>query len=73
MIATPDRHWIDGFARVRLKVRTNGLATLTLRLADTLTVQSIISDEYGRLFGIRVNNQNLVVVNLPAPCLAMPS
>ena len=63
--ATPGRHWIDGFARVRLKVRTNGIATLTLRLADTLTVQSIISEEYGRLFGIRVNNQNLVVVNLP--------
>ena len=67
VVATPDRHWLDGFARVRLKVRTSGLATLTLRLADALNVQSIISDEYGRLFAIRITNQNLIVVNLPAP------
>src|SRR5262249_23708690 len=28
---------------------------------------SIVSDKFGRLFGFRVNNQNLVVINLPAP------
>src|SRR5262249_48644930 len=42
-----------------------GVATLTLRLADTLTVQSIGSREYGRLFGVRVKNQNMVIVSLP--------
>jgi len=63
--ATPARQWIDGFARLRLKVRANALSTLALRLADTLAVQSIVSEEHGHLFGIRVTNQNLVVVNLP--------
>jgi hypothetical protein len=29
-------------------------------------VQSIISDQFGRLFGIRVKNQHTLVVNLPA-------
>ena len=63
--ATPDRQWIDGRARLRLKVRAYVLGTLTLRLADPLIVQSIVSYEYGRLFGIRVKNQNTLVVNLP--------
>jgi hypothetical protein len=62
---TPDRQWIDGRARIRLKVRSYMLGTLTLRLADALVVQSIVSYEYGRLFGIRVKNQNTMVVNLP--------
>jgi hypothetical protein len=63
--ATPDRQWIDGRARIHLKVRAYVLGTLTFRLADPLVVQSIISYEYGRLFGIRVKNQNTLVVNLP--------
>ena len=63
--ATPDRHWIDGRARLRIKVRAYVLGTLMLRLADPLMVQSIVSYEYGRLFGIRVKNQNTLVVNLP--------
>jgi hypothetical protein len=65
--ATPDRLWIDGRARLHLRVTAFVLGTLTLRLADPLTVQSIVSYEYGRLFGIRVKNQNTIVVNLPAP------
>jgi len=63
--AYPERQWIDGKATLRLKVRAFALGTLTLRLADPLTVQSIVSYEYGRLFGIRVKNQNTLVVNLP--------
>jgi hypothetical protein len=63
--ATPERQWIDGRARMRLKVRSYVLGTLMLRLADPLIVQSIVSYEYGRLFGIRVKNQNTLVVNLP--------
>ena len=43
------------------------LGTLTLRLADSLVVQSIVSYQYGRLFGIRIKNQNTLVVNLPQP------
>jgi hypothetical protein len=63
--AMPDRHWLDGHAIMRLKVRSYGLATLSLRLADPLVVSSIVSREYGRLFGIRVRNQNLLVISLP--------
>ena len=62
---TPERQWIDGRARIRLKVRAYLLGTLTLKLADPLVVQSIASTEYGRLFGIRVKNQNSLVINLP--------
>jgi hypothetical protein len=67
MAATPDRQWIDGRASIRLKVRSTVLGTLTFRLADSLTVQSIVSYQFGRLFGIRVKNQNTLVVNLPTP------
>jgi peptidase M1-like protein len=62
---TPDREWIDGRAKIRLKAKSYALGTVSLRLADPLVVQSIISDQYGRLFGIRVKNQNTIVVNLP--------
>jgi hypothetical protein len=67
--ATPERHWIEGRARIYLKVRAPSMTTLTLKLADSLVVQSIVSDEFGRLFSIRVKNQNTVVVNLPSAML----
>jgi hypothetical protein len=62
---SPDRLWIDGRTRMRVKIRSQLAGTLTFKLADTLAVQSIVSYEYGRLFGIRVKNQNMIVVNLP--------
>ena len=65
--ATPERQWIEGRAQIRLKVRSFVLGTLTFRLADSLVVQSIQSYQFGRLFGIRVKNQNTLVVNLPQP------
>jgi hypothetical protein len=65
--ATPDRMWIDGRAVVRLKVKAYILGAITMRLADPLVVSSIISYEYGRLFHVRVKNQNTLVINLPAP------
>jgi hypothetical protein len=62
---TPDRQWMDGRVRMRLKVRSLAIGTITMRLAESLVVQSIVSYEHGRLFGIRVKNQNTIVVNLP--------
>jgi hypothetical protein len=62
---TPDRQWMDGRVRMRLKVRALAIGAITMRLAETLVVQSIVSYEHGRLFGIRVKNQNTLVVNLP--------
>jgi Peptidase family M1 domain len=62
---TPERQWLDGRVRLRLKVRALAIGSLTMRLAESLVVQSIVSYEHGRLFGVRVKNQNTIVVNLP--------
>lgn len=61
----PDRQWIEGKTRIYMKVRAYVLSSVTLKLADSLVVRSIVSNEFGRLFGIRVKNQNTLVVNLP--------
>jgi len=63
--ASPDRFWIEGRAQLKIKIRAFAANTLTLKLADSLVVRSVVSYEYGRLFGIRVRNQNTLVVNLP--------
>jgi len=60
----PDRAWLNGRALVHLKIR-QASASITLRLADSLTVLSVVSDHFGRLFSIRVRNQQSIVVNLP--------
>jgi Peptidase family M1 domain len=65
----PERQWIEGRTRVYLKTRSYLLNTITLKLADSLVVQSIVSNEFGRLFGIRVKHQNTLVVNLPSTVL----
>ncbi|MFN7980474.1 MAG: M1 family aminopeptidase, partial [Vicinamibacterales bacterium] len=63
--ALPDREWIDGKTRMRLRARAASLGQLNLRLADSLVVRSIVSDKFGRLFNLRVSNQNTVLINLP--------
>jgi hypothetical protein len=66
LAVSPGRQWLDGVATVRMRVKADVMSTVQLRLADSLVVRSITSDRFGRLFGFRVNNQNIVVVNLPA-------
>ncbi|MBS1817491.1 MAG: hypothetical protein JSU08_06160 [Acidobacteria bacterium] len=61
----PQRQWIEGRTKMRLKARAAGLGQLTIRLADTLTVRSLTSDKFGRLFYLRVTNQNTLLINLP--------
>lgn len=63
----PSREWIEGTTRIRLKVRAYTLATLTLRLAEGLTARSVRSDKHGRLFSVRVKDQNSLILNLPTP------
>ena len=65
LAVSPGRRWLDGVATVRMRATTDGMSTVQLRLSDSLVVRSITSDRFGRLFGFRVNNQNIVVVNLP--------
>lgn len=63
----PDREWMEGHTRLKLRVKSHALGVLTLRFADTLNVSSVTSDEFGRLLFLRVRNQNSVLINLPAP------
>lgn len=63
----PDRDWIAGTSRMKLRIRSFVLGALNLKLADNLTVSSITSQELGRLLFLRVRNQNSLVVNLPTP------
>lgn len=65
--ALPDRQRIEGSANMRLKTRKSSLSQLTIRLADSLVVRSVTSDKFGRLFNLRVSNQNTILVNLPSP------
>lgn len=63
----PDREWMEGTTRIKLRVKAHALGVLTLRFADSLNVSSITSDEFGRLMFLRIRNQNSVLVNLPSP------
>jgi hypothetical protein len=64
---SPERGWLDGKARLKIRVKAYALAALTIRLADEFNVSSITSDKLGRLMFLRVRNQNNVVINLPSP------
>lgn len=66
---SPDRDWIDGQTTMKLKIKAPALNTMSVRLADPLNVQSVVSREFGRLLTIRVRNQNTIVVNFPAAVL----
>jgi hypothetical protein len=61
----PERQWLEGSARLRLKVKAPFLTSLTLKLADSLVARSVVSDRFGRLLFLRVRNQNSIVLNLP--------
>lgn len=63
--ATPGRHWIDGVTTLSLRVQASAVNSITLRLAAPLVVRSIVSREFGRLFGLRVRNQSSLVITLP--------
>ncbi len=62
----PDRIWIDGNARLKVRIRSEGSSSLTLKLADTVTVRGVYSPDFGRLLHLRVIGQHSVIVNLPA-------
>ncbi len=65
----PERQWIDGKASMHLRTRAPLVNQLNIRLADALAVRSVTSDQFGRLFNLRVANQNTLLVNLPAGLL----
>ena len=64
---SPERLWLEGHGRVKLRIRAYALGAITLRLAGPLQVRSVVSDTFGRLLPLRVHNQETLVVNLPTP------
>ena len=64
---TPSREWVEGAARLRLRVRRAQTSTLTLRLAESLVVRSVVAKGHGRLMHLRIVGQNNVIVTLPGP------
>lgn len=67
VVFSPERSWLDGHSRLKIRIKAFAVAALTLRLADEFNVASITSDRLGRLMFLRVRNQNNVVINLPSP------
>jgi hypothetical protein len=63
----PDRDWMEGKTRMKIRVMSHAVGVLTLRFADSMNVSSVTSEELGRLLFLRVRNQNSVLVNLPTP------
>ncbi len=61
----PDRQWISGTSRLKLRVKAFMVAALNLKLADNLTVSSVSSRDLGHLLFLKVRNQNSIVINLP--------
>ena len=63
----PERAAVAGVARVKLRVKKDGITSLTMRLAESLTVRGIYSPQFGRLLHLRVVGQTSLIVNMPAP------
>jgi Peptidase family M1 domain len=63
---SPDRYWINGTAHLRVRVRAGAMTSMTLKLAEQLTVRGVYSPGAGRLLHLRVVNQNNLIVNLPS-------
>ncbi len=61
----PERLWLEGRAQMRVKVRTALAGQITMKLAESLIIHSVVSDRLGRLFTLRAKGQNTVLVNLP--------
>jgi hypothetical protein len=62
---SPDRYWLNGTATLRIRVRSGAMTTMTLKLAEALSVRGVYSPGAGRLLHLRVVNQNNLIVNLP--------
>ena len=61
----PGQRAIAGQTSLNIEVLASSVNVLTLRLADSLAVQSVVSAEFGRLLCVRVRNRDSIVVDLP--------
>jgi hypothetical protein len=65
---SPARRVLSGRARLTIRARAT-MTTLTLRLADPLSVTAVTSDRSGALGFVRLKNQNALFVRLPSVLL----
>ena len=61
----PARAYLSGRGNLRVKIRAAAVGTLTFRLAQQLTVESVHSPQFGYLLALRVTGQNNLLVSLP--------
>jgi hypothetical protein len=61
----PARAVLAGRGTLRVKIRAAAVGTLTFRLAQQLTVESVSSPQFGYLLALRVTGQNNLLVSLP--------
>ena len=60
----PKRDWVSGTATLTIQA-VSDLTMLSVRLADELTVRSVISTPYGPLMPLRTPGQDSMIMNLP--------
>ncbi len=61
----PAQQSIVGQTSLSIEIVASSVNVLTLRLADSLAVQSVVSAEFGRMLSVRVRNRDSIVVDLP--------
>ena len=62
---SPGTQRLEGLAKLSVEATAPSTSAFTLKLADSLGVQGVVSPELGRLLTVRVRDQNSIVVNLP--------
>jgi hypothetical protein len=63
----PVRQFLTGRGSLKIRTKVESLNLLTFRLAESLTVSSVTSPNFGRLLALRVVGQNNFIVSLPQP------
>jgi hypothetical protein len=62
----PEHRSFEGLTSMAIETVAPSVKSLTVHLADSLAVRSVVSAEFGPLLCVRVHHQNSLVVNLPA-------
>jgi hypothetical protein len=63
----PDRQWLNGRTRMRIKARDRIGGQINVRLADVFGVAWVHTDRFGRVFSLRARGMNTLVVHIPEP------